>query len=210
MVNVALLDESARTRIEIAIGEVERHTSGEVVVATVPASDDYTDVALAYGAALAIAVAAATHWLWPSFSTMWLLSLQCGVVLGCMLAFRAGAVLRALVPKARLTESVERRAREAFLEHALFATRERTGVLILISELEHRVAILGDEGINAHVRAEGWHAHVERIVAAVQSGRAAEGICEVIAAIGAVLTEHLPARVDDTDELDNRVRSGIA
>jgi len=28
MVNVALLDESARTRIETAIGEVERHTSG--------------------------------------------------------------------------------------------------------------------------------------------------------------------------------------
>lgn len=207
---MAVLDESARTRIEVAIGEVERHTSGEIVVATVPASDDYNDVALAYGAALAIAVAAATHWLWPSFSTMWLLSLECGVVLACLLAFRSGAVLRALAPKARLTESVERRAREAFLEHALFATRDRTGVLILISELEHRVTILGDEGIDAHVHAEGWRAHVDRIVAALRKGSAADGICEVVAAIGAVLAAHLPARADDTDELDNRVRSGTA
>jgi len=210
MVSVALLDESARTRIEFAIGEVERHTTGEIVVASVPASDDYTDVALAYGIASALAAAGAVHWLWPLWPAVWLLWLECAVVLSCLLAFRAGPVLRALTPNARLTQNVERHARVAFLEHELFATRERTGVLILISELEHRVAILGDSGIDEHVRAEGWRSHVARIGSAIASGHAADGICEVIGAIGVVLAKRLPARTDDVNELANRVRGDHA
>lgn len=205
-----LLNESARTRIELAICEVERKTMAEVVVAAVPSSDDYTDVALSYGAVFSIGGAFALHWLWPALATVWLLCFECAVMIATLLAFRAGPVLRALTPRRRFIESVEQRARATFLEHELFATRERTGVLILLSELEQRVAILGDVGVDAHVKADGWQAHVARMIAAIGRGHAADGICEVIGAIGEVLAQHLPARADDVDELTNRVRDDTA
>lgn len=203
---MALLDEAARTRIEAAIAEVEQKTSSEVVVAEVSASDDYADLALGYGIALALAAAASVHMLAPALAVGWLLWIQAGVVLASVALFRTGPVVRALASEARITACVERRAREVFLEQALFATRERTGVLILISALEHRVAILGDRGIDQHVQAAGWAIHIQRITEAVRDGRAAEGICEVTRAIGAVLAEHLPPRTDDIDELANQVR----
>jgi putative membrane protein len=203
---MALLDETARERIAAAITDVERRTSGEIVVAEARASDDYSDLGLAYGAALALVVAALAHIVWPALSVSAVLWLQTAVLIACVLGLRTSPALRALAPTSRLRESVERRAREAFLEHELFATRERTGVLILISDLEHRVAILGDAGIDRYVHAEGWNVHVQRMTAAIREGRAADGICEVTQAIGAVLAEHLPARADDTDELANQVR----
>lgn len=207
---MALLDETARERIAAAITDVERRTSGEIVVAEARASDDYADLGLAYGAALALVVAAVAHIAWPLLPVSTVLWLQTAVLFACVLGLRAGPVLRVLAPERRLRESVERRARETFLEHELFATRERTGVLILISELEHRVAILGDAGIDRHVQAAGWSVHVQRMTAAIRQGRAADGICEVTQAIGAVLAEHLPPRADDTDELQNQVRGDDA
>jgi putative membrane protein len=116
-------------------------------------------------------------------------------------------VLRLLAPKERLRLSTERCARELFFEHRLFATREHTGVLILVSALEHRVVILGDSGIDQYVQASGWTVHVQRIAQAIRDGRAAEGVCEVTRAIGEVLAQHLPKRADDIDELSNQVRA---
>lgn len=204
---MALLDQTACANIEAAIAEVERATSSEIVVAEVKSSDDYTDLALGYGTALALAAAAAVHVIAPSVAVSWLLWIEAAVVLASLLAFRAGPVLRLLAPKQRLRESVERCARELFFEQRLFATREHTGVLILVSALEHRVAILGDRGIDQHVQAEGWSVHVQRMTQAIRQGRAAEGICEVTRAIGVVLAAHLPKRADDTDELSNHVRN---
>jgi putative membrane protein len=201
-----LLDESSKQRIQAAIADVERTTSGEIVVATVASSDDYEDVGFRYAAAAMIGAAAIAHVALPALSFTLLLSLQAIIGLSLALAFRAGPVVRALTPKRRLSTSVERRARETFLEHELFATRERTGVLILISELEHRVAILGDRGIDHLVHQDGWQAHVAQMIASIRSGHAADGICEVIRAIGKVLAEHLPARSDDENELSDDVR----
>jgi putative membrane protein len=201
-----LLDENARQRIQATIAEIERTTSGEIVVATVAASDTYEDVALRYAVALMIASAALAHLALPELSFALLLSLQAVIGVAVALAFRFGPVVRGLTPKRRLAESVERKAREAFLEHELFATRERTGVLILISELEHRVAILGDTGIDHLVHHDGWQAHVAHIIAAIRSGRAADGICEVIRAIGEALAKHLPAAHDNANEISDQVR----
>jgi uncharacterized membrane protein len=40
-----------------------------------------------------------------------------------------------LVPRARSLHAVERRTREKFLEHEIFATRERTGVISVLGEV---------------------------------------------------------------------------
>lgn len=201
-----LLDAPARTRIEAAIAEVERRTAGEFVVVCLRASDAYLDLRLLYAASCAPSVAALVHWLWPALEVSWLLWLQLPVAALCMLVTRWRPLLRVLLPRARSGFAVQRRAREAFLAHAVFATRDRTGLLILLSELERQVVILGDAGIHAHVQDAGWQRQVDQIVAAIHAGDPARGVCEVITAMGEVLAERLPVRPDDRDELPNRVR----
>jgi putative membrane protein len=115
-------------------------------------------------------------------------------------------LLRRILPAWRTQAEVVRRAGQEFVQHGVFETRQRTGVLIMLSELEHRVVILGDKGVDAHVQQSGWATHVDRIVRALRQGNGADGVCQVIAAIGETLAAALPVQSDDVDELDNRVR----
>ncbi len=203
---MALLNEAALKRIESVIADVEQRTAGEIVVVSVPASDGYAEARMMFSAAMALLLAAIAHVIWPTLAVWSLLYVQLGVAALSWLISGLPGVLRKLVPSARATESVERRAREEFLEHGVFATRDRTGVLMLISELEHRVVILGDKGIDAYVHKSGWDHHVQTIIAAIRKGQAADGLCTVIAEIGDVLAGHLPVRTDDQNELPNIVR----
>lgn len=203
---MGLLDAASRARIEAKIEEIERTTAGEIVVVSVPGSDSYFDVRLLYAASCAPGIAALAHVVWPSLSVTWLLWLQLPVAALCLLLTGWAPLLRGLVPRARMGAAAERRAREEFLEHTVFATRERTGVLILLSELEHQVVILGDSGIHAHVHDSGWALHVQRIVDAIRAGDAGTGVCDVITAMGTVLAAKVPVRPDDRDELPNQVR----
>jgi putative membrane protein len=110
------------------------------------------------------------------------------------------------LPAIYARHAAERRARGEFFERGLFATRDRTGVLILLSQRERQVVILGDAGIHARVQTSGWQAHVDHITAQIRRGRAADGVCEVIARLAASLESGVPRQADDTNELPNQVR----
>jgi len=125
-------------------------------------------------------------------------------------AVRIPWLARLLVPAPLARHAVERRAHEEFFGRGLFRTRERTAVLIFLSELEHRVVILGDEGIHARVETQGWQRHVDRIVQAIREGRAAEGVCAVIVELASVLERAVPRRKDDTNELPDTVQEDSA
>jgi putative membrane protein len=200
------LSEAGRARIEATIAEIEQRTAAELVVASVEQSAGYDEVKLAFALALALASGAAAHLLWPWLAVAQLLWLQLGAAIATWLVCSLPWVLVRIVPRPLLTQSVEQRAQLAFLQNALFETRDRTGVLILISELERRVVILGDSGIHAKVQTAGWQAHVSRIVEAIRKGRAEDGICETLQAIGEVLSAEFPPRPDDVNELANTVR----
>jgi putative membrane protein len=203
---MAFFDEAERTRIEAAIELTEQHTAGELVVATVRASDGYHGVRALYGFACGLALAAAIHVVRPTLGFALLAWLEVGMAALTWLALGWGPALRLLLPKAHARHAVERRAREEFFERALFATRGRTGVLIFLSELERQVAILGDAGIHERVQTDGWQAHVEHIIAQIRAGRAAAGVCEVIAKLGVSLEGVVPRQPDDRNELPNTVR----
>jgi putative membrane protein len=135
-----------------------------------------------------------------------LLGLQLALfVLGFLLT-GIPAVLRRVLPCARVELAVARAAQVAFLQYSVFRTRDRTGVLVYLSELEHRVVILGDEGIHARVQDPGWSRLVVTLVAAIKAGRACDGVCALIAELGRELAQRAPILPDDTDELPNHLR----
>jgi len=201
-----MLSAPDRARIEATIADIEQRTAAEMVVVVLGRSGDYAEIKFGCALALALAAGGVGHLCLPALSTGWLLWLQLGVALAVFAALSVPAILRAVTPRSMFSRSVEQRAQLAFLEHALFETRDRTGVLILLSLLERRVAILGDNGIHARVQPEGWQTHVERIVHAIHRRRTADGLCETLRALGDMLSIALPQRADDVDELSNEVR----
>ncbi len=97
---------------------------------------------------------------------------------------------------------VRRRAEAAFYEHGLHKTREASGILIMISQLEHRVQILADRAIDEKVPPKTWDAVVEQLVQATKEGRPTDGLCRAINQCGELLAVHFPARPgDNPDEL---------
>ena len=60
-------------------------------------------------------------------------------------------IKRLVASKNRIAEAVHILALASFSEYGLHYTREHTGILILVSLLEHRVEVLADRGINAKV-----------------------------------------------------------
>jgi len=203
---MAILSSEDRARVEAAIAGVEKRSAAEIVVAEIARSDRYLDVRGALAALLALGASAALHQLLPLVGTGEVLALE--LVLFALVFWLLGspALLGRCLPARRVQEAVQRAAGLAFLAHGVFATRDRSGVLILLSDLERQVVILGDQGIHAQMPNDGWDAHVATIVRAIHAGKGGDGVCQVIEALGEKLAELSPARPDDTNELPNQVR----
>lgn len=201
-----ILTTAERERIEATIAEIEQRTAAELVVVNAEACANYYEVKLSYALVVAFAAGALGHTLMPEWSVPAILWLQLAAAIACVALCSVPAVLRLVVPRALMQQYVEQRAELAFLEHGVFATRDRTGVLILVSALEHRVAILGDEGIHKKLQDGGWQRHVTELTKAIAAGRAGEGVCTTLHALGELLIAEFPPRHDDTDELSNAVR----
>lgn len=201
-----LLSDEASERIEAAVRAAEQRTSGEIVPMIVDRSDDYADVRLASAAALAF-VAGLITLVTPLDPLYWLPPLQIAAFGLAYLASDAREVLRRLVPAERRVERARLAARLAFFELGLTGTRDRTGILLYVSLLEHQVVVLADRGIDEKVEAGTWDGVVERILAGIRSGRAEEGLCEAIERCADMLATRFPRRPDDVNELPDRPRS---
>jgi putative membrane protein len=78
-------------------------------------------------------------------------------------------------------------------------------MLILVSELERRVVILGDRGIHERVGDAGWQEHVDHVIDAIHRGELARGLLDVIERLGATHAAANPVRGDDTNELPDEL-----
>ena len=211
-----LFSAEEQERIAAAVKVAEQHTAGEIVPCIVAQCDEYEEAAWRGGAIAAFLVFAAFFCL-RAFTTTWLPlglgAMGTGVVLaggaGMLLAQWVPALRRLLAGEELMDRRVTGRALQAFVEEEVFATRERTGILIFLSLMEHEVRVLGDAGINARVAPEEWEEVVRRLVEGMRQGQPALGLIEAIAQCGALLERcGGQRRADDTDELGNTPRTG--
>jgi len=197
--------DNEKERIRQAIVAAESKTAGEIVPMIVTSSARYTEIELlGLIAGLFVGMIAEGIWSdpWGSpFLNLW-------PVVGAMLGFllcRIPAVKRSLTSKGRVAEAMHTTCLAAFTEHGLHYTRDHTGILILISLLEHRVEVLADRGINQKVSAGTWDEIVRLITAGIKSGNACDAFCKAIERCGDILAAHFPRQADDKDELPNRL-----
>jgi putative membrane protein len=212
--NAAALSEADRERIRRAVHTAEQQTSAEIVPMIVARSGLYRDAqhwaglitALTMLAALLAVEVSWLPWGWHASNAGWL-------VLAVMLAYVGGSwigtlppVIRLLTSPTRMRHKVALRAERAFAQHAISQTRERTGVLIMLSMLERQIYVLPDRSLAGLVSAERWKQVVQAAVERLQCGDIVEGLTHAIAASGAVLAGACPATSgDNPNELSDHV-----
>lgn len=171
----------------------------------VTASARYTEIEL-LGVITGLLSGMIAEWFWrdPWSSPYFQLWPVFGALIG-FLVCRSSVVKRTLASKDRMTEAVHTLALASFTEQGLHHTKDHTGILILVSLLEHRVEVLADRGINLKVGQDTWGEIVHGITAGIKSGQACAAFCAAIERCGAILETHFPRQNDDTDELPNRL-----
>lgn len=97
------------------------------------------------------------------------------------------------------------RAAEVFAELKMHKTALRNGVLIYIALQDHRLAILGDAGINSKVPANFWDAIKNRMVEKCKTGLICEAVCEAAIAVGKQLKTFFPYEAGDVNELPDDI-----
>ncbi|ALA61009.1 TPM domain-containing protein [Nitrospira moscoviensis] len=203
-----------RARIHEAVRRAEQRTTGEIVPMIVPSSARYREAGYRMGLilgwlTLALLLTIEMYWLpwgWHAGNAGWLL-------LGVIAAYGLGewlgrfpVVIRLVTSRERMAYKVQLRAQQAFYQHGLQHTKGRTGILILVSLLEHRVQVLADKGINDCVPAGTWDEVVHGIIEGIKQGRPTDAICDAIARCGELLASRCPAESDDNpNELPDRL-----
>jgi uncharacterized membrane protein len=97
------------------------------------------------------------------------------------------------------------RAREVFAALGMHRTAERNGVLIYLAVEDHKLAIVGDEGIHTKVGAQYWEHVRDLMLERLRTGAARDAVLMAVGDVGAVLRQHYGRRPDDTNELSNEV-----
>ncbi len=212
-----LFTEDDRVRIREAVAQAEGRTSGEIVPYIVPQSASY-DAAVWRGASLSAILALCVimlilqlyqgwslSWLYASWSLA-VLVLAAGT-LGAVATAYVAPLKRLLAGNALLDREVHQRAMQAFIEEEVFSTRERTGILLFISLLEHRIEVVGDAGINQKVTPDEWTDVVLRIREGIKAGKVADGLVAAIGLCGELLERGgVEIRPDDINELSDDLR----
>lgn len=204
-----MLTQEHERRIREAVQQAEQKTSGEIVPMVVEASDTYPHVDFLGGLVGLTVGTIAAIWISPECELLWMLGLQAlGFFLGFMLCRHVQAVKRSLVSPQLREEEVFERALRAFQELELHRTRDRTGVLILVSLLERRVQVLADTGINARVRPGAWNNVLQTILDGIRKKDLCGGLCDGIEKCGQILAAEFPVQAGDRDELRDNLRRG--
>jgi len=112
---------------------------------------------------------------------------------------------RLIVPKKIRNQKVTERATRYFMESGVYNTKDRTGILIFISIMEHRVELLADSGISEKIPKEKWQKIVDNIIKGIKQKEVAAHLTESIDECGDLLAQHFPIQADDKNELTDNI-----
>ena len=210
-----IFSEGEKAQVEQAVKELEKVSCGEIVPYFVSESDDYVEaswyVSLVLSALASITVGLLSYtWHLPSYITPFEVSaiILGAMVLGFFIPMLISPLKRLVVSKEKMQLRVQQRATQAFLAEGVFNTEERVGVLIFVSQLEHQVIVLGDEGINAKVQPEEWNQVVGLIVEGIKQKKIADGLVNAIDACKDLLLKNAFVRKStDFNELSDGLRT---
>ncbi|HHU36209.1 MAG TPA: hypothetical protein GXZ47_03170 [Treponema sp.] len=204
------------TAVKDSVAQAENNTSGEIAVAIIGESSDYSFhelfAALIFGAIVFSLLLPFHHsignlldrffWEVPEWVHAAIYGTTGFFATALFFAFANIPIIdRLVIPRRVRTHAVYTRALRHFVESGVYATRERTGILIFISLMEHEVRILADNGISEKIDQSTWNTLANTIALGVREGKTASVLVEGIGECGRILAEYFPAQEENKNEL---------
>jgi putative membrane protein len=207
MSGVAWHDEGVRKRLVELVRELESKSAVELVIAVRPRSGDYRAADLAF-ASLVTFAALAVYVYAPQEFTDDVVPPLLAVLYAACVAFAAHVppVRRLFTTAAAREANVRAAARAAFVAHKVHTTRDRTGVLLFVSDFERRAEIVADLGVLRRADGDEPARSFAALTKAIGDGRSLDEVVAAARALGAFLERALPRRPDDVNELDDAPR----
>ncbi len=203
------VDEALRREIVAAVQKIEQASTAEVVVTIVPRSAAHWDVTLGFSLAAVMVFQAAAAAFFPDVSALHAAIDSAGLALLVALVGRALAPLeRLLVPRRVKERRVGLGAESAFCRQGIFRTRAHTGILIYLSLLERRAALLPDDGLAHALPAESLAALRTETARIFDAPDAAKALLAFLEHLRRVAARHLPAGTGDVNELPDAPVTG--
>jgi len=204
------------SEIRSAVADAEEKTSGEIALAVTAESADYSfhelRAAVLLGAALFAAlipvhttvtkIVENFFWAVPSWTTTAIYGFTAFLTIGVLFLFANIPLLdRAIIPRRIRSRMVYNRALRHFVESGVYATRDRTGILVFLSWMEREVRIIADKGISEKIDQATWNTLAETIALGVRDGKTAAALLEAVRECGRILADHFPADSINENEL---------
>ena len=190
------MSEQERLELDKRIKDVEEQTGAQIVLAVIERSDVYAELpwkAFALGTAvagLAISLAAAVHARWPTafgaqMSVPVMLATGATCALACVFLPRFA---RLFLETLRAEVEVRQYAESLFLSREVFNTRERTGIVMLVSLFEQQIVLVPDRGLRKRLSDAAAQGIIARMRTLLAMGRVAAAFGAGLDGLEAVLT----------------------
>ncbi len=201
-------------QLKETITGLETKTGVQVLVAVVGKADAYPEApwrAFALAASISALILAARALLDPPWIEPLHAVLHGVTVLGIGAAAALATTLlppvaRWFVGRARREAEVLQYAQAFFLDHEVFRTRGRTGILVLVALFERRVVILPDSGVAARITRQTFAQIVARMTPRLARGAPHQALLEGLAALeGELLAAGFTGAPGTADEIPDEL-----
>src|SRR6476646_3793012 len=212
MAHRAFLDQRESAALEQAIAGLEAQTGVQLVTAVIGKADSYVELpwkAFALGTAFAALVlvvvdALAPRWIGVDNALIFAVAILGAGAASALLAIAAPRYARLFLRASRRDLEVRHYAQAFFLRRELFATRGRTGILLLVSLFERKVEILADVGLHARFDAADWRTAIDAMTPLLRERRCFGALQQGVARIEALLLAKGMTATRDGNELPDR------
>ena len=203
------LSENDIHKLESVIHEIEKSTSGELVVVINRRCSEYKLLPFTLSLLFWIAIENSLLIDWAvgqlGHATLVkigfiLLSLVLGQTLG-----RLPILHRWLASPSVRSAKAWAAAELEFYRSKIQNTKDATGILVFISLYDHQVVVLADKKISDKKPTETWNSLVSQILNGIKTDSLSAGISEGLLQSGKVLKELFPANKVNENELPNSI-----
>lgn len=216
--------EEDAEHIRKAVRTAEQNTSGEIALAVTGESHDYAFyelmVSVVFGALVFLVMLFLYQPLISLIDTM-LWDIAAWQVIGVygFVSFAAiaiaylltniSAIDRIIIPKKARQTAVYQRALQHFVESGVYATRDRNGILIFISLMEHEICVIADKGVLEKIAQDELDALAQKLADGIRRKETAQSLLSCITICGEMLENHFPIKKDDAAENPNELPDGL-
>ncbi|MDO5523081.1 MAG: TPM domain-containing protein [Bacteroidia bacterium] len=113
---------------------------------------------------------------------------------------QTSAEIRVCIAK-KCTGNPMEMAYKKFKSLKMDTTAQHNSVLIYVAPDDHKVAVIGDSGINEAAREGFWDAVLDDMLSYFKDERICDGICQGVGKVGELMKARYPVAEDDVNEL---------